>query len=145
VIAEHSLQIGRSSAQVYAFLVEQDSWAALDPATVDITPRGEVHTGMTGTITRRVIGLRVKNGWLVTELDPSARLGMRITGPGYALTETTTLESTPDGTRATVVDVLEPTSIGGRLLVAISGPFIRRDLRARTGRLKSPLEADPAT
>ena len=145
MIAEHSLHIARPPAHVYAFLIDQDSWATLDPATVDITPRGEVHMGMTGTITRRVNGLRVKNGWLVTELDPSARLGMRIKGPGYELTETTTLEATPDGTRATIVDVLQPTSLGGRLFVALSGPFIWRDLRARSERLRSLLEADPAT
>jgi hypothetical protein len=70
---------------------------------------------------------------------------MRITGPGYELTETTTLEATTDGTRTTIVDVLQPTSLGGRLFVALSGPFIRRDLRARSERLRSLLEAGSAT
>jgi hypothetical protein len=145
VIAEHSLEVARPPAEVYAFLVDQDNWAALDPATLDITPRGEVHKGMTGTITRRVAGRRVKNDFVVTELEPDARLGMRLTGAGYALTETTSLEASPDGTRVTIVDVLEPTSLGGRLFVAVSGSFIRRDLKARSERLYSLLGAAPAT
>jgi carbon monoxide dehydrogenase subunit G len=145
MIAEHSLEIARTPAEVYAFLLDQDNWAALDPATKDITPRGAVYEGMTGTITRRVAGMRVRNGFLVTELEPEAKLSMRLTGAGYALTETTTLEATPDGTRVTTVDVLEPTSLGGRLFVAVSGPFIRRDLKARSERLRSLLGAAPAT
>lgn len=145
MIAEHSLEIARSPAAVYAFLVDQDNWAALDPATLDITPREEVHQGMTGTITRRVAGMRVRNGFLVTELEPEAKMSMRITGAGYALAETTTLVATPEGTQATIVDVLEPTSLGGRLFVAVSGPFIRRDLKTRSERLRSLLGAAPAT
>ena len=84
--------------------------------------------------------MRVTNGFTVTELEPDATLGMRITGAGYALRETVSLEAIPSGTRATVVDVLEPTSLGGRLFVALSGGFIRRDLRAQFDRLKSRLE-----
>jgi hypothetical protein len=45
----------------------------------------------------------------------------------------------------TIVDVLEPTSLGGRLFVAVSGPFVRRDLKTRFERLRSLLEAAPAT
>jgi hypothetical protein len=98
MIAEHRLEIARPPAEVYAFLVDQDNWAALDPATLGIDPRGDVHVGMAGTITRRVAGRRVRNGFVVTELEPDTRMGMRLTGAGYVLTETTTLEATPDGT-----------------------------------------------
>ena len=145
MIAEHSLEIARSPAEVYAFLVDQDNWATLDPATLDITPGEEVHQGMTGTITRRVAGRRVRNDFLVTELEPEAKMAMRLTGAGYALTEITSLEAIPEGTRVTIVDVLEPTSFGGRLFVAVSGPFIRRDLKTRSERLRSLLETAPAT
>jgi hypothetical protein len=67
---------------------------------------------------------------------------MRIAGPGYELTETTTLRLAPGGTRATIVDELEPTSLFGRVFVAMSGGFIRRDLRARSERLRSLLDGD---
>ena len=143
MIEERTVTIAQSPAHVYAYLIDQASWAALDPSVLEISPRGPVSTGMTGTMTRRVAGLRVTNGFTVTELAPDARLGMRITGAGYALTETISLEAMPDGTRATVVDVLEPTSLGGRLFVALSGGFIRRDLRVRFERLKSALEPAP--
>lgn len=139
VIAERSIDVGRPPTEVYEFLVDQDNWAALDPATLDVTPRGEVHEGMTGTVTRRVGGRRVKNGFLITALVPDSLVSMRITGPGYALTETTTLEAASEGTRVSIVDVLEPTSLGGRVFVAVSGPFIRRDLKARSERLRSLL------
>lgn len=145
MIAEYTVDTARPPTEVYAFLVDQDNWTVLDPATLEITPRGDVHEGMTGTITRRVGGMRVKNGFLITELVPDSTVSMRITGPGYALTETTTLEATPEGTRVQIVDVLEPTSLGGRVFVAVSGPFIRRDLKARSERLRSLPEAAPAT
>jgi hypothetical protein len=140
VIAEQSVSIAQSPARVYAFLVDQDSWALLDHSVLDISPRGLVSKGMTGTMTRRVAGMRVTNGFTVTELDPDSRLEMRLTGAGYAVTETISLEATPEGTRASVVDVLEPTSTFGRPFVALSGPFVRRDLRVRFERLKSVLD-----
>ena len=42
MIAVSSLDIARSPTEVYAFFVDQDNWAVLDPATLDITPRGKV-------------------------------------------------------------------------------------------------------
>jgi hypothetical protein len=92
-----------------------------------------------------VNGLRVTDTWIVTALEPSSRLAMRVGGPGYELTATMTPEAIPQGTRVTIVDVLEPTSLGGRLFVAVSGPFIRRDLKARSERLRSLLGAAPET
>ena len=43
---------------------------------------------------------------------------------------------------ATATDALEPTSLVGRVLVAISGRTVRRDLEARRANLKAVLEAD---
>lgn len=141
MIVEQRIELPRSPATVYAFLVDQAAWARLDPSLLHITPRGRVTKGMAGVMTRRVSGLRVTNGWTVTDLDVDVRVGMRVTGPGYALTETTTLVATPTGCRATIVDTLEPTSPTGRLFVTVSGPFARRDLRARAGRLGACMEA----
>ena len=142
MIATLSLDIARPPEHVYAVLLDQDTWAALDPATLDITPRGPLTAGMTGTMTRRVAGRRVTNGWTVLDLEPGTRVGMRLTGAGYELIETTTLEATSGGTRVTTVDSLRPTSVGGRLFVAVSGPFIRRDLRERYTRLAALVEGD---
>jgi hypothetical protein len=57
------------------------------------------------------------------------------------MTETAELKAIPTGTRARFVDRVWPTTLPGRLLVALSGGIMRRDLRARAARLKALLEA----
>ena len=66
---------------------------------------------------------------------------MKVTGAGYELIETITLEATASGTRATTVDTYRHTSLGGRLLIAVSGPFIRCYLRERYKRLTALVES----
>ncbi len=145
MIATLSQDIARPPERVYAVLIDQNAWAALDPPLVDFAPRGPLAVGMTGTMTRKVAGRRITDGWTVLELEPGTRFAMRVTGAGYELIETITLEATAGGTRATTVDTYRHTSLGGRLLIAVSGPFIRRDLRERHKRLKALLETTPAT
>lgn len=135
-----TLDIARSPANVSAFLTDQHNWARLDPALIALTPRGTLAEGQAGTMTRRVSGIPVTTKWSVTELVPGSRLTMLIEGAGYQLRETTTLVSHDNGTHVTVLDELRATSVPGRLFVAISGPFIRRDLQARAKRLKELLE-----
>ena len=109
---------------------------------MDFTPRGPLAVGMTGTLTRKVAGRRMTSGWTILELEPGTRFAMKVTGAGYELIETITLEATAGGTRATTVDDYRHTSLGGRLLIAVSGPFIRRDLRERYKRLTALVEGD---
>ena len=142
MIATLSLDIAGPPERVYAVLTDQDAWAALDPPLVDFTPRGPLAVGMTGTLTRKVAGRRITDGWTILELEPGTRFAMRVTGAGYELIETITLEATAGGTRATTVDAYRHTSLGGRLLIAVSGPFIRRDLRERYKRLTALVEGD---
>jgi hypothetical protein len=97
---------------------------------------------MTGTLTRKVAGRRMTDGWTILELEPGTRFAMKVTGAGYELIETITLEATAGGTRATTVDTYRHTSLGGRLFIAVSGPFIRRDLRERYKRLTALVEGD---
>ena len=142
MIATLSRDIARPPERVYAVLIDQDAWAALDPPLVDFTPRGPLAVGMTGTMTRKAAGRRMTSGWTILELEPGTRFAMKVTGAGYELIETITLEATSGGTRATTVDVYRYTSLGGRLLIAVSGPFIRRDLRERYKRLTALVEGD---
>jgi hypothetical protein len=135
----HTTRIARSPDEVSDFLVDPANWARIDPALVDLQPRARLALGAMGTMTRRVGGMRVTTAWEVTGLDPGSRLAMCITGRGYRLTETITLAAEGAGTLVTVVDDLLPTSLAGRAFVAISGPFIRRDLRDRTARLTTLL------
>ena len=67
-------------------------------------------------------------------------LVVEIHGSGYGMTEAATLGPIADRTRATFVETVWPTSLAGRLLVALSGGVIRRDLRPRSERLRAVLE-----
>jgi hypothetical protein len=142
MIETFTMRIVRGPDDVFGFLVDQANWAAVDPALVDLAPQGALALGRSGTVTRRVAGMRVTTTWEVTEFEPGARLAIRIVGRGYQLVEATTLTAADGGTEATVVDTLSPTSLFGRAFVAMSGSFIRRDLRDRAARLKGLLEAD---
>ena len=141
MIVETTFHIARPRSDVFAFLADQTNWARIDPALVDLSPTGTLAIGKAGTMTRRVSGLRVTTRWTVVEFQPDARLTIQDVGKGYALTEDMTLEDVSGGTRLHVVDTLLPTSLPGRLFVAMSGPFIRRDLRDRATRLTALLES----
>ena len=108
-----SQDIARPPGRVYAVLIDQDAWAALDPPLVDFTPRGPLAVGMTGTMTRKAAGRRMTSGWTILELEPGTRFAMKVTGAGYELIETITLEATAGGTRATTDGCL-PTYVAGR-------------------------------
>jgi hypothetical protein len=140
VIETISVRTERPSNAVFEYLVDQANWPLMDPALVQLSPRGPLAVGQSGTMTRRVSRMRVTTSWEITELEPGSRLGMRITGKGYQLTETTAVVADGGGTTVTVVDMLVPTSLAGRAFVAMSGPFIRRDLRDRAARLASILD-----
>jgi hypothetical protein len=81
----------------------------------------------------------------VTGFARPGHLEVEIAGMGYGMTEAADLEASATGTRARFVDRVWPTSIAGRVLVALSGGIMRRDLRARAARLKAALEDGAAT
>ena len=58
---------------------------------------------------------------------------------GYEMDETADVRPDGDGTRVTFVERVWPTSLPGRLLVALSGGIMRRDLEARAARMKALL------
>jgi hypothetical protein len=136
------LDIAHAPEGVFAFLTDIDSFRVLDPALLECEPTGRLTQGLTGTFTHRRGGMRALSTWRVTEFVPPDVLEVAIRGAGYEMTERASLEATGMGTRATFVDRVWPTSLAGRVLVALSGGIMRRDLRARAGRLKAILEAD---
>jgi hypothetical protein len=84
--------------------------------------------------------LTARTTFRVTRFEAPTGLEVAISGMGYAMTEAAELDATPTGTRARFVDRVWPTTLPGRLLVALSGGIMRRDLRARAARLKALLE-----
>ncbi len=137
------LEIEREPAAVFALLADTSSFKAVDPALVELEPDGPLVVGMTGRFVHRRAGVPARSTWRVTELEPPRRLTVEIRGKGYAMTEAADLEPTSRGTRATFVDRVWPTSLPGRIFVALSGGIMRRDLHARAARLKAILEAEP--
>lgn len=139
---ETLLDIGRSPADVFDFLAHTRSFREVDAALVSFQPEGPLIEGMTGTFLHRRGGLPARSSWRVVHVDPPGHLMVEIRGMGYGMSEAVDLEATGTGTRARFVDRVWPTSLPGRLLVALSGGIMRRDLRARAERLRTILERD---
>lgn len=138
------LEVDRRRDDVFALLVDPESFRAVDPALVDYGPKGPLTEGSTGWFKHRRGGMTAKTTWRVTELVAPSRVEVAISGMGYGMTEAAVLEETATGTRARFVDRVWPTNLPGRLLVALSGGIMRRDLQARAARLAALLESEPA-
>lgn len=134
------LEVARQPAEVFAFLISPEGIRAVDPALVDYGPPGPLGPGSEGWFEHRRAGMTARTTFRVTRFEAPTGLEVAISGMGYAMTESAELDATPTGTRARFVDRVWPTTLPGRLLVALSGGIMRRDLRARAARLKALLE-----
>lgn len=137
---ESTFDIERSPAEVFAFLADTTNFRSVDPALVDYAPTGQLSAGLKGTMAHRRGWMIARTTWTVTEHDAPRSLVVELKGMGYGMTEAANLEPVAGGTRATLVERVWPTSLAGRLLVALSGGVMRRDLRARTARFRAALE-----
>jgi uncharacterized protein YndB with AHSA1/START domain len=135
------VRIARPPEAVFDLLADVDRWGEIDEALLRSSISGRVELGTRGKLTHRRPGTKVTTEFEVTAFDPPKRFEVTITGVGYQLRETVLLELSDGGTHVSVTDTLEPTSIVGRVLVAISVRTVRRDLEARRARLKAVLEA----
>ncbi len=146
MIVERRIEIARTPGAVFDELADPTTWATHDPALLEVQPRDRIVHGATGTMRRHVgPGMKVTTAWENTRFEPGACLAMLVRGSGYELTETVDFVASATGTTVTVVDDLVPTSIVGRVMVAMSGGIIERDLTARLGRLKAVLETGTRT
>jgi len=127
--------------RVFEFLTDTANFHALDDALVDFGPPGPLSAGRVGWFRHRRGVMTARTTWTVTALEAPTDISVEVRGMGYAMTETARLASTPTGTSVTLTERIWPTSLPGRLLVALSGGVMRRDLRARLERLRSALSA----
>jgi hypothetical protein len=142
MVIEGRVAIGATPQRVFDVLADPATWFRIDPTLVDVTPRERLVVGTSGTMrNRRGPGLVATATWTTTELIPGARLVQQLQGFGYELTEAVALEPHTVGTQMSVVDSLTPTSLAGRLMVALSRGVMERDLQTRFARLKALLEA----
>jgi hypothetical protein len=137
----HEIDVAREPGAVFDFLTSPEGLHAVDPALVDYGPPGPITAGGTGWFAHRRGWMVARTTWRVTGFEPPTHLEVEIAGMGYGMTEAADLEAIPAGTRARFVDRVWPTTLPGRLLVALSGGIMRRDLRARAARLKALFEA----
>ena len=137
---ESTLDLRRPPDEVFDYLADTRSFKEVDAALIEFEPQGKLEAGMTGRFLHRRNGLPVRSTWQVIELAAPRRLSVEIRGMGYGMTEEADLEATPTGTRVRFVDRGWPTSLAGRVMVALSGGIVRRDLRARAERLRNVLE-----
>jgi carbon monoxide dehydrogenase subunit G len=139
VVISQDVAVARPRADVYEFLVDTANFKKVDRALVAYEPEGRMEVGTRGTMRHRRGGMTARTTWHVTELVPDERLAVEIRGMGYWMQELVELSDDGAGTAMRVVDTLAGTSLLGRLFVAISGGFIRRDLEARLSLLRTAL------
>jgi hypothetical protein len=136
---ERIIDIDRPQAEVFAYLADTASFAAVDRALVEYEPHGVLTEGLEGRFVHRRGGMRARTTWKVEELTAPSRLRVSLRGMGYEMESLVELGPDDGGTLARFVDSVWPTNLGGRLMVALSGGIMRRDLRARSDRLKAIL------
>lgn len=135
-----SFVVDSPRSAVYDFLIDTASFPVADAAMVDWSPHGLMVVGTDGTMRRRVGGgMTVKTTWHVVELVPGVRIVIDVRGMGYEMREVIELREAGAATEVRVLDSLTGTSLPGRLFVAASKGFVRRDIEARSGRLQAAL------
>jgi hypothetical protein len=137
---EYELEVRRPPDVVFDLLADTASMKLVDRALVEVAPEGPLEAGAAGRFIHRRGGMTARTTWRVTEFARPNLLEVAIQGAGYEMTERASLEAIGAGTRATFVDRVWPTSLGGRVMVALSRWIMTRDLRARSARLKTVLE-----
>jgi carbon monoxide dehydrogenase subunit G len=136
----HEIEIARSPEAVFDFLVDTESFRVIDRALVSFEPGGLMHVGLRGSFVHRRGGMTARSTWEVVELERPSRIRVAVKGSGYEMDEVATLSALGSGTRATFVDVVRPTTLAGKVMVALSGAVMRRDLDQRARLLKAALE-----
>ena len=144
MIIEGQVGVAAPPQRIFDALIDPSTWFDIDPTLVDVTPREPISLGTTGTMrNRRGPGMTATATWTTTEFVPGARLTQHLRGFGYELTETIELTAEAPGTQMTVVTTLIPTSLAGRVMVALSRRIVERDLQSRFARLKALVESPP--
>lgn len=144
VIVEGTVRIGAPPERVFEYMVDPTHWVEYDPTLVEVTPSDRLRVGSSGIVrNRRAPGMTAKASWRTTKLEPPVRVTQELRGMGYELTEDVRLTPIASGTELHIVETLLPTSLVGRVFVAMSRGFMERDLRARSQRLKTVLEGKP--
>ena len=136
----HDIDVAQPPEVVFDFLIDTRSFPIVDRALVSFEPGGLMHVGLHGTFVHRRGGMTARSTWEVAELVRPSRIRVAVRGSGYEMDEIATLSAGGSGTIGSFFDAVRPTSLAGRVMVALSGGIMRRDLRQRARLLKAALE-----
>jgi hypothetical protein len=141
----HEVDVARPPEDVFDFLVDTDSFRVIDRALVSFEPDGLMYVGLRGRFVHRRGGMTARSTWEVLELVRPSRIRVAVRGLGYEMDEVATLSALGSGTRVSFADVVHPTTRAGKVMVALSGGIMRRDLEQRSRLLKDRLEGVAGT
>ena len=136
----YEVAIAAPRERVFEFLADTRNFPVVDRALVEFEPHQRMVLGLEGTFVHRRGGMKARTTWHVAELETPSRIRVGVSGAGYEMEETANLATTDAGTIAAFVDSVWATSLAGRLMVALSGRIMRRDLEQRAALLKAALE-----
>ncbi len=140
----HSVEIGRSPDDVFAYLDQLDRHGEWQDqiVSVQVETDGPTRVGSRAAETRRMRGGKVKSTYEITEHDPPRRVAFRVISGPVRPSGTITVEPVGDGSRSRLTLELDFAGHGiGKLLA----PLAMRDARKRVPqdqtRLKERLES----
>lgn len=137
---EHTVDIGRPQAEVFAFVTNPAHYPSWQPSLVEIRPhsRGPLRRGSTATEVRRFLGREVETTWRCVEHEPSWRSAIASDDGPVPFQGTFILEPSRHGTRFTwIVETRGPAARFGGPVV---GRATKREMAASSERLKQLLE-----
>lgn len=137
---EHTVEIGRPPAEVFAFITDPARYSSWQPSLVAVRPHqpGTLRVGSEATEVRRFLGQELETVWTCVEHEPDTRSAIECDNGPVPFRGTFTLEPAGKGTRFTWT--VETWGAGARLGGPLVGRTTRRELAANSGRLKELLE-----
>ncbi|MBK8904761.1 MAG: SRPBCC family protein [Anaerolineaceae bacterium] len=140
---EQSITINRTQEDVFAFIVSPENETQWQADLVDsrFTSQGDIGMGSTGRDLRRFMGKEIETTWVVTDYQPSHKIGFRVVKGPIPFDATYIFESVKGGTKLSFAAWAETKGVSklfDPLVNRMGQKQYERDLAA----LKAVLEAE---
>ena len=138
---EHTVEIERPVAEVFAFMADPDNLPQWQSGLLEVRREsGASGVGARHLEVRTMLGKRIEQTLEVTALEPNSQLDLAVVEGPVQQTVRHTFEGTDRGARVTVVGEGDPGA-----LFALAGPLIARAVKKQSQadfkRLKALLES----
>jgi uncharacterized protein YndB with AHSA1/START domain len=140
---EHTIEIDRPPAEVFAFVTQPANYPRWQPSLVEVRPHrnGQLRVGREVTEVRRFLGREVETTWTCVEHEPSSRSTIESPDGPVPFRATFDLAPAAGGTRFTWT--VETAGAASRLAGPLVARTTRRELETNAGCLKLLLEGRP--